>query len=183
MNAMNDHPGQPWGMCAAFGCPLLGTVGSEGQWYCCCHVHRPTALNSAITARLRGYLAPVVETTLDIRRCGASLHESAELYRVIQRRLIAAGRRDLLLGFNGADCSPHRPGKPIVKQWLARLEGVLIAACAATGSSGRVSATVPTEPLDGPAHAAEFVAAAMQAIGRNPGVRGREVREPGSDDE
>jgi hypothetical protein len=179
---MNDQPGQPWGMCAAFGCPLLGTLDSEGQWYCFCHAHRPSSANDAITAKLRGHLAPVVESTLDIRRCGASFHGAPDMYRAIQKRLIAAGRRDLLLGANGADRSTDRV-EPIVKQWLGRLEGALIAVCAELGSARRATATVQTASLEGPTHVTEFIETARQAIATSPRVLDVEEREPGSDDE
>ncbi|WP_395066155.1 hypothetical protein [Paraburkholderia silvatlantica] len=179
----SEQPGQPWGMCAAFGCPLLGSLGSEGQWYCFCHAHKPSSINAVITAKLRGQLAPIVETTLDIRRCGASFHQSPDLYRAIQRRLLAAGRRDLLLGANGADCSPYRPGEPNVKLWLGRLEGVLIATCAELGTARRQSATAQTALVEGPTHAAQFVETARKAIASSERVLDMEEREPGSDDE
>lgn len=180
---MSEQPGQPWGMCAAFGCPLLGTVGgTDGQWYCFCHLHKPSSLNDAITAALRGRLAPIVDTTLDIRRCGGSFHTAPDVYRAIQRRLIAAGRRDLCFGEN-ADISPHRPNEPIVKMWLARLEAELIMATSALGAARRTNATAQTALLDGPTHAAEFVEKAREAIATSPRVLDIEEREPGSDDE
>ncbi|MBB3257689.1 hypothetical protein F4827_002554 [Paraburkholderia bannensis] len=117
---MSEELGQPWGMCAAFGCPLLGTVGSEGRWYCFCHVNKPSNFNDAITRELRDRQMPIVEATLSIRRHFSSFHDVPEAYRAIQRLLIDADRKDLLLGAGGADCSPHRPGKPIVKMWLTR---------------------------------------------------------------
>jgi hypothetical protein len=151
---MNEIDGQPWGMCAAFGCPLLGSMGSDGRWYCFAHVNKPSGMNDAITAKLRGPLASVVETTLDIRRCGASFHDSPGLYRAIQRRLLEANRRDLLLGANGADRSPHvSNGAPIVKQWLARLESFIETACAEVGGAKLAHSNVPTAPVIGPTHA------------------------------
>ncbi|MGF6957972.1 hypothetical protein [Paraburkholderia youngii] len=176
----DDQPGQPWGMCAAFGCPLLGTLGSDGRWFCFCHIHKPSSLNDAITARLRGPLSHIVAATLDIRRCGASFHQSPETYRVIQQRLMSAGRRDLLLGANGADCSPHRPGRPIVKQWVARLEGVLIASCAELEKPERQRTQVQTTLIAGPKTAAEFAEAARKAIANSPRVLNE--REPGDDE-
>lgn len=177
---MSEQPGQPWGMCAAFGCPLFGTVGSDGLWYCFCHVHKPSSLNGRITAKLRGHLAPVVETTLDLRRCACSFHEKPDLYRAIQRRLIAAGRRDLLFGANGADSSPYRPELLIAREWLARLEGALMAACELRG--GDVAA--PDAPsLNGPTPAAQFVETARAKLATTPRVLDADEREPGSDDE
>lgn len=41
-----------WGMCEAYGCPLLGVHGVSGKWYCGCHFNVEPALNDAITAEL-----------------------------------------------------------------------------------------------------------------------------------
>lgn len=180
---MSEPPGQPWGRCAAFGCPLLGTLGSEGQWYCFCHVNKPATQNSAITARLRGRLAPIVETTLDIRRCGASFHESPDLYRAIQKRLVSISRHDLLFGFNGADCSPYQPRAPIVRMWLARLESVLLAACADLGTARKADATASTAAPEVATPVAAFVETARKVIATSPRVLDADEREPGSDDE
>lgn len=140
-----------WGICAAHGCPLLGTLGGS-PWYCFCHHGRPNGANDAITARLRSdELLPIVQATLDIRRCFGSFRDYPDIYRSLQQRLIQADRRDLLLG--EADCSPHRPGKPIVKQWLARLERELIKATADSGRQQGLSGIVPTAPVIGPTHA------------------------------
>lgn len=145
-----------WGMCAAFGCPLFGTLGGH-PWYCFCHHGRPSGANDAITAKLRGEeLSPIVEATLDIRRCFSSFRDHPDVYRQIQHRLIQADRRDLLLG--DADCSPYRPGKPIVKQWLARLERELIKATSDSGKQQGLSGIVPTAPIIGPTHALDHYA-------------------------
>jgi hypothetical protein len=178
---MADQPGQPWGMCCVFGCPLAGTVGSEGSWYCFCHVNKPSTLNAAITARLRGRLAALVATTLDIRRYGASFHDSPDTYRTIQKRFVSMGRHDLLLGFNGADrVSPH--ARPDVRMWLARLESVLIAAVADIGATKPTDLATPAaQPATTPAPVASFVAAARDSIARSHSVFAD--REPGADDE
>jgi hypothetical protein len=139
-----------WGMCAAHGCPLFGTLGGA-PWYCFCHHGRPNGANDAITMHLRGELSPIVEATLSIRRCFGSFRDHPDVYRSIQKALINADRRDLLLG--EADCSPHRPGKPIVKQWLARLERELIKATEGYGRQQGLSGIVPTAPIIGPTHA------------------------------
>lgn len=147
---MSDTNGQAWGMCAAFGCPLFGTLGHDGQWYCFCHAGKPSVFNDAITRELREKLMPVVEATLSIRRHFSSFRDEPDAYRAIQNKLIGMDRRDLLLG--NADCSPHRPGKPIVKMWLMRLEAVLIEATADIGVQKRVSSAVPTAQVIGPTH-------------------------------
>lgn len=178
---MAEQPGQPWGMCCVFGCPLLGTVGSDGAWYCFCHVNKPSTLNNAITARLRGRLAAIVETTLDIRRHGSSFHESPDTYRTIQKRFVSMARHDLLLGFNGADrVSPH--ARPDVRIWLARLESVLIAAVADIGATKPVDLATPAaQPAITTTPVESFVAAAYDSIARRHSVLDR--REPGADDE
>ncbi|MBR7905953.1 hypothetical protein KDX27_30330 [Burkholderia cenocepacia] len=40
------------GSCAAYGCPLLGSFGVSGKWYCCCHFRGTAASNDAITSVL-----------------------------------------------------------------------------------------------------------------------------------
>lgn len=151
---MSELQGQPWGFCAAFGCPLLGTRGSEGRWYCFCHVDKPSNFNDAITRELRENHMHVVESTLDLRAYGCSFYgeKAAKAYRMIQNRLMAADRRDLLLGADGNDCSPHKPGKPIARMWLQRLERVLIDATASIGEPKRFPTTVPTAKVIGPTH-------------------------------
>ncbi|UUX38865.1 hypothetical protein NTJ56_08700 [Burkholderia contaminans] len=146
---MSETNGQAWGMCAAFGCPLFGTVGSDGRWYCFCHAGRPSAANDAITQALHAN-APIVDATLSIRRHFSSFRDDPAAYRAIQRALRDHGREDLLFG--KPDESPHRPGKPIVKQWLARLERELIRLTADLGQQ-RFPVTVPTAPVIGPTHA------------------------------
>lgn len=153
---MSDINGQAWGMCAAFGCPLFGSLGSEGRWYCFCHAGKPSVFNDAITRELREHQMAIVECTMDLRRNFCSFYENPEAYRTIQQRLIGADRRDLLLGADGNDCSPHRPGKPIVKMWLQRLERVLIDACAGIGTQKAVLSAVPTAPVIGPMRAMAF---------------------------
>lgn len=148
---MSEINGQAWGMCAAFGCPLFGTLGHDGQWYCFCHAGKPSVFNDAITRELRENQMPIVEATLSIRRHFSSFYDTPDAYRAIQNKLIGMDRRDLLLG--NSDCSPHKPGKPIVRMWLMRLEAVLIAATADIGQQKRISSAVPTAKVIGPTHA------------------------------
>ncbi|WP_257834559.1 hypothetical protein [Burkholderia glumae] len=147
---MSDANGQAWGMCAAFGCPLLGTVGSDGRWYCYCHAGRPSSVNDSITATLHAN-APIVDATLAIRRNFGSFRDNPNAYRAIQRGLTEHGRPELLLGKD--DESPHKPGKPIVKMWLARLERELIALTSDLGQQRLDTGIVPTKPVIGPTHA------------------------------
>lgn len=151
---MNDEQGQTWGMCAAFGCPLFGTLGSDGKWFCFCHHGKPSTFNDAVTRELRDRQMHIVESTLSIRRHFSSFRDAPDAYRAIQNKLIGADRRDLLLGEK--DCSPHRPGKPIVKMWLARLELALIEATGEIGVQKQILSTVQTAPVIGPTHASNF---------------------------
>jgi hypothetical protein len=61
--------GIAWGMCSAYGCPLIGSMSDDvgGKWYCFCHVRQPHALNDAITATLHRN-KPMVERVLIARR-------------------------------------------------------------------------------------------------------------------
>lgn len=156
MNEVVEQEGRPWGMCYVYGCPLLGSVGHQAgddKWFCFCHINMPSNVNDAITMALRSpELDFIVKTTLDIRACGCSFFDHPKTYRRIQERLIAAGRPDLLLS-EELDASPHRPGKPIVKMWLMRLERVLIEETSNLGKPEPRSNTVPMKPVVGPTHA------------------------------
>lgn len=151
---MSEIQGQPWGMCAAYGCPLFGSLGGA-PWYCFCHANRPPASNDAITGILHGDAAwAIVQATLDIRRHSSSFADAPNAYRRIQQRLIEADRRDLLLG--KVDESPHKPGNPIVRMWLARLESELIKLTASAGTQHGPSGIVKTGTVIGPTHASGF---------------------------
>lgn len=146
MNELQE--GRPWGMCAAYGCPLFGSLGSGDRWWCFCHVNKPSGMNDEITQKLRSAeLEAIVQTTLELRANFCALRDVPRVYRNMQERLRRIGREDLLLGEK--DCSPHRPGKPIVKMWLARLEMELIDA---TGSA-RIQNAPALAPVIGPTHA------------------------------
>lgn len=143
---MSEELGQPWGMCAAFGCPLLGSLGSEGRWYCFCHVNRPSNFNDAITRELREKQMHIVESTLDIRRHHSSFYGEDSAYRTLQQRLISAGRKDLLM-------SPDERQNGGVRAWCMRLERELLESVAGIGEQQRMPVTVPTAPVIGPTHA------------------------------
>lgn len=134
-------------MCAAYGCPLAGSMGGEGQWYCFCHVNKSATENDRITRAIQD-LDFIAQSTLEIRG-GRQSKEWPAIYRGIQQRLIRAGREDLLLGKE--DCSPHKPGVPIVNIWLMRLERELVEAT--TGGNKKIPATVQTAKVVGPEHA------------------------------
>lgn len=146
--------GQPWGKCAAFGCPLTGSFGRGDMWVCMCHLEANSGAFQGITKAIRDsiYLA---DATTDIRRYFGT-DEWPAVYRQIQRRLIEAGRRDLLL--SAPDCSPHREGRPIVKQWLARLEMELVKVTASARAGRYVSpSTVQTAAIAGPSHVSGYI--------------------------
>lgn len=146
---MSDANGSAWGMCAAFGCPLLGTVGSESRWYCFCHVNKPSTFNDAITRELRERQMHIVESTLEIRRIGGSFYGEDSSYRAIQQRLISADRRDLLM----SQAEKQAGG---TRAWLLRLERALIDATAGFGEQKPIPLTTPTAPVIGPTHASNF---------------------------
>lgn len=146
---MNDEQGQAWGICAAFGCPLLGSIGSEGRWFCFCHVNKPSTFNDSITRELRERQMHIVDSTLDIRRHYSSFFGDDAAYRAIQARLIGAGRKDLLM-------SADERQNGGVRAWLMRLERELVEAVAEIGVQKRMPATVATAPVIGPTHAMNF---------------------------
>lgn len=58
-------------LCAAYGCPLLGVLGSGGKWYCGCHFNADQNLNDAITAELHRR-PEIVERIMLARRHGCA---------------------------------------------------------------------------------------------------------------
>jgi hypothetical protein len=139
---MNDQQTLP-GMCAAFGCPLFGTVGGD-PWYCFCHAGRPRQANDGITHCLRNSEAAVVELTLAIRRDSVRGHKSD---------LTAKALRDLKAHpkFDELRFNPKADGN--ARTWLQRLERHLIAETAEFGKQQGLSGIVPTVPVIGPTHA------------------------------
>ncbi|WP_277187646.1 hypothetical protein [Caballeronia sp. BR00000012568055] len=110
-----------WRLCGVPGCPLVGTIGRAGQWWCYCHFDADTSANDAITRVIRKHRA-VYLATVDVR---ASIGTDGwpRMYRTVQERLLDAQCADLMPC--ELDASPYRPGRPIVSQWLARLERYL----------------------------------------------------------
>ncbi|PTB28864.1 hypothetical protein C9I56_11280 [Paraburkholderia caribensis] len=146
---MSEPNGTPWGMCAAYGCPLPGTVGSESRWYCFCHVNKPSNFNDAITRELREKQKPIVDAIAILRVRGCSFYGSDSEYRAIQQLLIGADRRDLLMSADEKQTGGARA-------WLQRLERALIDACAGFGQQKPIPLAVPTAPVIGPTHASNF---------------------------
>jgi hypothetical protein len=63
-----------WGYCAAFGCPLLGSFGVGGKWYCCCHFRANPSSNDAITAAINRH-SNLVQRALSARQTFAGYAE------------------------------------------------------------------------------------------------------------
>lgn len=132
-----------WGMCVANGCPLFGTLGSGGDWFCFCHIGRLPGANDAITHCLRNSEQPVVDLTLAIRRDslrGKSDHTAAALPALRQH----PQARELAF---------KREVDGNARGWLLRLERHLIDATAEYGEQQGLTGLVPTAPIIGPTHA------------------------------
>lgn len=140
---MSNSNGQAWGMCAAFGCPLLGTMGSDGGWYCFCHAGKPSTFNDAITRELRENQQAIVDLTLAIRR--DSLHakwskEASDAVILLKHHPLAAE-----LAFAKSKDGTSRG-------WLQRLERHLIEATDDIGQQKRIPSTTQTAKIIGPTH-------------------------------
>ncbi|VWB88686.1 hypothetical protein BLA13014_04106 [Burkholderia aenigmatica] len=80
------------GSCAAYGCPMLGSFGVSGKWYCACHFRGSSASNDAITSVLNQNAA-IVDRVKLLRSQGAGYaailaaeNELIELTREIGRQ-------------------------------------------------------------------------------------------------
>jgi hypothetical protein len=131
-----------WGYCAAYGCPLLGTVGRGGRWWCCCHAEASVEANDAITHGIRRHQA-VHAATLDVRG-SAGAADWALAYRAAQQRLLDAGYAELLP--DGRDASLLGARRTILPQWLARLERFLHDAALAAPRSAARDGALPAPP-------------------------------------
>ncbi|MDR6384954.1 hypothetical protein [Paraburkholderia caribensis] len=137
-------PDERWGQCSSRACPLLGTVGRGGQWWCFCHFEADAGEADTVTRIVRSHRA-IYTATLDVRaHVGAD--DWPRVYRSVQQRLLDAGHADLLPC--ELDASPYRPGRPIVQQWLARLERFLLDAV--RDGLRRIAAQAATESGAGP---------------------------------
>lgn len=141
---MSDTNGQAWGMCAAFSCPLFGTLGSDGAWYCFCHAGKPSVFNDAITRELRDKLGAVVNMTLAIRRDTLGSEWSSEA---------AAAVKALKAHPMGGELAFNRSKDMSARAWLQRLERHLIEATVDIGQQKRISTAAPTAKVIGPTHA------------------------------
>ncbi|MCA7902878.1 hypothetical protein LGM39_26255 [Burkholderia cepacia] len=55
--------------CAAQGCPMLGSFGVSGKWFCCCHFRGSSASSPAVTSVLIQH-AGIVDRVKLLRRTG-----------------------------------------------------------------------------------------------------------------
>jgi len=138
------------GMCAAFGCPLLGSLSSstlgDGKWACFCHFGKQVGTNDAITARLNSdALRPIVNATIDIRRFAGT-----DEWEVVHKGIRGAFKR---IGRNGLLSTKDDYS---VRGWLLRLEAALIHATRDAGLQERLAMTPPPAPVVGPTHAASY---------------------------
>lgn len=136
------------GMCAAYGCPLFATMGSEGKWFCFCHVHRSHASNDAVTLVLNAN-KPIVNAIIDTRRFGYT-DEWSTVKAGIAKALREADRADLLPG--AQDCH-NGSGQPELRAWLQRLERELLDLTRNIGEQLQLPKTAQTAPVIGPTHA------------------------------
>ncbi|CAG9265725.1 hypothetical protein BDI4_910060 [Burkholderia diffusa] len=134
--------GSRWGFCEAYGCPLLGTFGRGGRSWCFCHFEIDASANDAVTHIIRNHWA-VYSSVLDVHAWFGS-DDWPRVYRSVQQRLLDAGRVDLLP--DERDASPYRPGRPIMQQWLARLEHFLFDAVHAALRRAKPNANAKPAP-------------------------------------
>lgn len=113
--------------CAANGCPCDGsstrsTTGST-EWWCSIHFSAVPGRNHEITAELRrlAWLVQITRCIRDFLNTGVWSEVHAAAYKEIAMHQ----RSDLEMLPSTADLPPETH-----RQWLARLEGVLQAACA-----------------------------------------------------
>ena len=57
--------------CPAQGCPMLGSFGVSGKWFCCCHFRGSSASSAAVTSVLIQHAA-IVDRVKLLRRTGGS---------------------------------------------------------------------------------------------------------------
>lgn len=152
------NAGEPWGKCFVSGCPLFGSMGRGSDWACYCHVNAEPGHFNEITAMLKRERA-IGESAVEIRMYYGTEHWPSA-YRDIQKRLIAADRKDMLFNADSKDTPPSPPCRegmpPVVKMWLARLESELSHMAEDIDHSARAPRTAhlfPTAPVLGPTHA------------------------------
>ncbi|TAN09522.1 MAG: hypothetical protein EPN37_19220 [Chitinophagaceae bacterium] len=135
--------GNAWGMCAANGCPLFGSLGGA-PWYCFCHHGRPNSANDAITQCLRNAEAVVVDLVKGIRMDSINGERS---------ETTAIALRELRNHPQARELAFNRESDGNARAWLQRLERHLIVATSEFGRQQGLSGIVPTAPVIGPTHA------------------------------
>ncbi|MDN7729217.1 hypothetical protein QZM48_04245 [Burkholderia orbicola] len=83
--------------CAAQGCPMFGSFGVSGKWFCCCHFRGSSASSIAVTSVLIQHAA-TVDRVKFLRRTGggyaailAAENELIELTREVGRQYEIGG--------------------------------------------------------------------------------------------
>lgn len=113
---------RPANLCAAYGCPLQGTMttspGAGADWWCCCHFGQNVGVMQAITSEINR-LGHVHRAINEIRAgFGRPYGDWAQIVRAIGIELTAAKREDLC---------PIRGER--ARDWMVRLETDLLASC------------------------------------------------------
>lgn len=146
---------RPHHLCAAYGCPLLGsmsesTQGTNGEWWCFAHFKKDVGQYQGITAELRR-LDWLTKAITDVRTRERNPDYGAAFQR-LEHDFMLAQRKDLLWTQPETD-----------EQWMVRLErelGKLLSGHAApapvqhplipaqdTGSFNRVAITMPAKTI------------------------------------
>lgn len=133
-----DGQGQPWGACAAYGCPLAGSMGSGGQWWCFCHYEQPSGLNAPITEALRAN-GLICRLSLAIRGR--------------DREGISLCRQELKGHQLGSELDFDSEKDKNAYGWKLRLERHLIELTAARVNRRRHEPAISTATVIGPTHA------------------------------
>lgn len=137
-----------WGMCAANGCPLFGSLGGH-PWYCFCHHGRPNSANDAITHCLRNAEAVVVDLTKAIRADSITGSKSESM---------AIALRELKQHPKARELAFNRETDGNARAWLQRLERHLLEATNEFGRQQGLSGIVQTAQIIGPTHALDHYA-------------------------
>lgn len=132
------------GGCAAFGCPLAGSMGSAGHWWCFCHHEASDGSLQAVTAAIRAS-SPLWETVMDIRSNLFS-DDWDEAYRQIKFRIKQANDAG-----KEAKYWRFQAEKPL--NWLYRLEGLLFMQVVLVKVERHKGPKLATVPIIGPTKA------------------------------
>jgi hypothetical protein len=132
---------RPPHLCAAYGCPLLGTMNASttggADWFCFAHFGRDFGQRDRVTRELR-QLDWLSNAVVDIRRRHLNRSDWPAQYQRICHDLQAQGRDDLR--FTG---SPHQ--RMDTERWVEKLEAELATQVRALVKPDQEQAALPTE--------------------------------------